>query len=148
MSDSIQRPSWSQYFLMIAEAVSTRADCSRSKVGAVIVSFDNRIISTGYNGAEPGGPSCLKGECPRATTNVEPGSSYDTGPGACIATHAEANALLYAGRQQTKGSILYVTRQPCEGCSKLIKAAGIVRIVWPEGWQEIDYAAPLHPHLH
>lgn len=144
------RPSWGQYFLGIARAVSERADCSKpaGKIGAVLVSSDHRIISTGYPGTEPGGPSCLRGECPRAFAGVEPGSSYDTGPGACISTHAEANAILYAGRSRTQGAILYVTRAPCLGCEKLIKTAGIVKVVWPEGAWEIVYDTPVQPHTH
>ena len=146
----ISRPSWGQYFLSIAYAVSARADCVKpsGKIGAVLVSPDHRIISTGYPGTEPGGPSCLKGECPRALANVEPGSSYDTGPGACISTHAETNAILYAGRSKTQGAILYVTREPCQGCAKLIRASGIIKVVWPEGAWEIVYDVPVQPHTH
>lgn len=128
----VPRPDWNSYFLGIADAVSKRGDCSRRQVGAVVVDKDNRIVSTGFNGSYPGGPSCLAGECPRAQSSVEPGSSYDTGPGACISTHAEANALLYAGRDGTDGSTLYVTFGPCDGCKKMIQAAGIVRVVWPQ----------------
>lgn len=124
------RPDWDSYFLGIAAAVSQRADCSRDKVGAVIVR-DHRIVSTGYNGSPPGGPSCLAGGCPRAYSHVEPGSSYDTGPGSCIAVHAEANALLYAGRDGCVGSTLYLTRPPCGGCLKLIEASGITEIIHP-----------------
>lgn len=128
----MQRPSFDEYFLGIAEAVSRRADCSRRQVGAVVVDKEHRIVSTGYNGSPPGGPSCLGGECPRATSNVDPGSSYDTGPGMCVAVHAEMNALLYAGRDRTNGSTLYVTDAPCDGCRKPIEAAGIVKVVWPQ----------------
>lgn len=126
------RPGWDTYYIGIAKAVAKRADCSRRQVGAVVVDHNNRIVSTGYNGSEPGGPSCLQGECPRARSGVPPGSSYDTGAGACIAVHAEANALLYAGRDGTWGSTLYLTDPPCDGCMKLIKAAGIFKIVWPQ----------------
>jgi dCMP deaminase len=129
------RPSWSDYFLGIAEAVSKRGDCSRRQVGAVIVDQDRRIVSTGYNGTPPGGPSCLKGDCPRVSSGVSPGSSYDTGAGACISTHAEANALLYAGRDGAEGSTLYLTDEPCDGCRKLIASAGIETAVWPDGFE-------------
>lgn len=44
------RPDWDTYFLGVADAVAVRADCRRRQVGAVIVSEDRRIISTGYNG--------------------------------------------------------------------------------------------------
>jgi dCMP deaminase len=122
------RPAWSDYFLGIATAVAARADCSRRQVGAVVVR-DNRIVSTGYNGAPAGHRGCLEGACPRAQSSVEPGSSYDTGPGVCIAIHAEANALLYADRDKCEGATLYITCPPCDGCSKLIAAAGINEVI-------------------
>ena len=149
MSD---RPTWDDYFGNIAVAVSARGDCTRRRVGAVIVK-DNRIVATGYNGAEAGGPSCLKGECPRGkhyrvkcrcpggsrTHAVEcacgqmlpcpeastPGSDYSN----CIAIHAEANAILYADRDKTEGATIYITEEPCADCAKLIRGSGIERIV-------------------
>lgn len=126
------RPDWDAYFLGIAKAVSERGECSRSRVGAVLVK-DRRIRSTGYNGAPMGAPSCLGGFCPRASSNVAPGSSYDTGSGACIAIHAEANALLFASRDDCEGATLYITRSPCDGCFRLIKGSGVAIVVWPEG---------------
>jgi len=49
-----------------------------------------------------------------------------------IATHAEANALLFAARQgiSTEGGTLYVERSPCYACARLIIAAGIARVVY------------------
>ena len=124
------RPGWDDYFLHIAEAVKTRADCSRRKVGAVLVK-DNRIVSTGYNGAPAGHPGCLDGACPRAFTDVAPDSSYDTGPGTCISCHAEQNAIIYADYDKCKGGTIYISEDPCGGCMKLIMGAGIVRVVTP-----------------
>lgn len=61
-----ERPNWNEYFLGIAKAVATRADCTRRKVGAVLVDRQSRIIGTGYNGAGSGALGCLSdGECPR-----------------------------------------------------------------------------------
>jgi len=133
MSDS--RPTWDEYYLGIATAVSVRADCTRRKVGALVVRQQD-IVSTGYNGAPSGDPGCLtEGACPRgrkSTNEVLPGSSYDTGPGACIALHAEQNAIIRAG-DKCRGSILYLTAAPCDGCQRLIKGSGIYRVVWPNG---------------
>lgn len=122
------RVSWDTYFLGLAEAVSVRADCSRRQVGAVIVDEDHRVVSTGYNGSPPGGKSCLAGECPRAQSTVTPGSSYDTGPGACIALHAEQNAIIWADINRLKGSTLYCTDEPCDGCARLIAGVGITTV--------------------
>ena len=126
----MQRPDWDSYFLAIAETVSLRADCSRRQVGAVIVR-DHRIRATGYNGAPSGGRSCLAGECPRGASGVAPGSSYDTGAGACIALHAEQNAIMYASRDDCEGATIYCNHEPCDGCLKMIAGSGIVRAVWP-----------------
>jgi len=124
----VSRPDWDTYFLGIAEAVAARSDCERSKVGAVVVK-DRRIRSTGYNGAPSGAPGCAT--CPRRTSGCEPGAPYDAGATRCVAVHAEANALLYADRADLIGATLYITRAPCENCSKLIAATGVVRVVHP-----------------
>lgn len=120
------RPTWDEYFLKIAEAVSARSDCERSRVGAVVVK-ERRIRATGYNGAPANQPGCLS--CPRRTSSVAPGSDYSN----CVAIHAEANALLYCDREDLIGATLYITREPCYGCRKLIMATGVVRVVTPEG---------------
>lgn len=154
-----ERPSWDSYFLGIAAAVAARADCTRRKVGAVLVGTDRRIIETGYNGAPPGFDGCLSsGACPRGRhypvpqwegddepgacaacrtewpcpEAAEPSSSYDTGPGSCIALHAEANALLRAGIR-AKGTTLYITDRPCDGCMRLVAGAQVAEAIWPGG---------------
>jgi dCMP deaminase len=159
---AVTRPDWDEYFLTITAAVAGRADCTRRRVGAIIV-VDRRIVACGYNGAPAGQPGCLEGACPRgqhyyagktiqvphgsvrtpdgwcACGNawpcpkaVEPGSSYDTGPGACVAIHAEMNCLLFAGAH-SRAADLYITDEPCDGCRKHAVAAGITRIITPLG---------------
>lgn len=128
----LKRPDWDQYFLDGARWVATRADCSRRQVGAMIVR-DHRILATGYNGTLPGKPGCLDGACARASSDVEPGSQYDHGPGKCLSIHAEANALLWAAKTgvPVDGATMYLTDPPCETCERLSVQAGIVRFVYP-----------------
>lgn len=124
------RPDWNSYFLGIADAVAQRSDCRRSKVGAVIVDTRRRIISTGYVGAPAGQPGCLDGACPRGLLTPEqcvPGTAYDN----CISHHAEVNALLYSDRSRHQNGRIYVTREPCHWCYKLIQAAGLHSAVYP-----------------
>ena len=128
------RPEWDAYFLGITKAVAARADCRRAQHGCIIVK-DKRIVSTGYNGSPVGGPSCLAGECPRGLLSNEQCrslSSYEN----CVAIHAEANAIAYANRSDTVGATLYVTGIQCDMCRKLTMAAGINRVVWPDGQEE------------
>lgn len=125
----VERPSWDDYYVNIAKAVSRRGECSRRQVGAVIVK-DQTIISTGYNGAPPGEQSCLTGNCPRARSDVQPGTDY--AQSGCTAIHAESNAIMRAGLAKCAGATIYVTETPCVLCYPLIRAAGISRVVTEE----------------
>lgn len=125
------RPSWDEYFLGIAEAVAARADCTRRKVGAVLVT-DGQVVSTGYNGTvDAGQPGCLSGACPRGQKSYEEVpefTSYAIGDvGGCIAVHAEFNAMDQAvARGLTlRGSTIFVTCQPCEWCAGTMKSLGV-----------------------
>lgn len=123
----MSRPTWTEYYLGIAEAVSKRGECSRRQVGAVIVK-DHTIVATGYNGAPPGQASCLDGGCPRAFSDAVPGTGY--AESGCVAVHAEANAIIRAGRDRCVGSTMYLTDEPCDLCAPLLDAAGIARAIW------------------
>lgn len=121
------RPNWDEYFLNIAKEVASRSTCPRASVGAVIVK-DNRILSTGYNGAPPGEPHCTDVGC-------------DMVNGHCERTiHAETNAVVQAARFGTPvdGATLYIwsirhnTGKPVESCVKceqVMKAAGISKVI-------------------
>lgn len=128
------RPSWDRYFQQLAAAVALRADCRRRRVGALVVDPQYRVVITGYNGAPPGKPGCLSGACPRgllSDAEAPAYSSYDTGPGACIAIHAEANCLVHGDTSRMRGGTMVITDAPCLGCMKLIAGSGIIRVVWP-----------------
>lgn len=126
---TLHRPDWDDYFLIIARSVSARADCRRARHGAVIVSTDHRIVSTGYNGSAPGGPSCLEGACTRGHLLESQVAHNQADYSNCIALHAEQNAIAFADHRDTVGATLYITGTPCDMCAKLVAAAGIVRIV-------------------
>lgn len=113
----------------IAREASTRATCKRRKVGAVLTR-NNRVVSTGYNGAPEGQDHCLDVGC-------------DMENGHCVRTiHAEANALIQAGLSGgpgTDGATLYTTASPCRACMGLIINAGVKRIVYAD-----PYIDPSH----
>lgn len=121
-----QRPSWDEYFMDIAQAVATRATCSRRMVGAVIVK-DKRILSTGYNGApvglrhcnHDGGADLIDGHCARST-------------------HAEQNAIVQAARHGIgiQGATMYCTDHPCLTCAKLLINAGVERVVYAQPYPD------------
>lgn len=128
-----QRPDWDGWGLSLARTVSARADCTRRRVGAVILDAEHRVVATGYNGAPAGQPGCLTdGACPRGQLSLaeQPGMvGYDRPDARCDALHAEMNAVIYAGRDRAAGGTLYCTDEPCHMCSLVIAAAGIARVV-------------------
>lgn len=129
------RLSWDRYFLELAKTASLRADCTRSRVGAVLIDSSHRVLSIGYNGAPSGAPGCLTSNaCPRGRLSYEELPSNND-YSSCIAIHAEVNAVLFANPEDREGSTLYITRRPCTDCHELILQEGILWIVWetPDG---------------
>lgn len=138
------RPSWDEYYLLGTQWAALRGDCTRSKVGALLVDRrSHRIIAHGYNGTSPGVPGCLLGNCPRGLLTFQecpPDSDYSN----CIAQHAEWNCLNYAIDHEPwydfKDTIMYVSRKPCHLCLPYLQAEGVSRVTWPSG--SLDLTLP------
>ncbi|HPO90613.1 MAG TPA: cytidine/deoxycytidylate deaminase family protein [Victivallales bacterium] len=122
-----KRPDWDDYFMSIAEVISTRSNCLRRHVAAVIVK-DERIISSGYNGTPRGIKNCNEGGCPRCSSNVQSGHKLTE----CICCHAEENAIVQAAYHgiSIKGATIYTTYCPCLLCTKMIINSGIKEVVY------------------
>lgn len=113
------RLDWDQYFMQIANVVSSRATCDRKNVGAVIVK-DRAILSTGYNGSVAGCPHC---------DDV----GHDYVDGHCVRTvHAECNAIAQAAKHgvSVEGADVYVNTFPCWNCFKILANSGIKNIFY------------------
>lgn len=135
------RVSWDEYFMQIAEIVKTRSTCLRREVGAVIVK-DNRIITTGYNGAPSGLKHCTEmGGCERERLGIPSGQRHEL----CRALHAEQNAIIQAANLgiSTAGATIYITLQPCVICAKMLINAGITRIVHKGAYPDLLSASML-----
>ena len=138
------RPNWDEYFLSIAKAVATRSTCRRRQVGAVLT-IDNRIVATGYNGSATRQGHCVDGYCPRGLLSYGEKPAYSGDYSDCTATHAEINAfnsfLAYGNTYETmsREMTLYVTDEPCGECEfKLAEIEdefhlGMLTIRWPDG---------------
>src|SRR3990167_1211551 len=126
----MKRPSWDEYFMMMADVAKRRADCTRRQVGSIIVR-DFRIISTGYNGTPHKIKNCSEGGCLRCQKRDKgeiKGYEYEE---SCVCIHAEQNAIIQAAYLgiSTKGATLYSTANPCSTCAKMIINAGIIKVV-------------------
>jgi len=121
MSDKKQLR-YDKAYLRMAREWAKLSHCKRKQVGALIVK-DRMIISDGYNGT----PTGFENHC-----------EDEEGYTKWYVLHAEANAILKvaSSTQSAKGATLYITLSPCKECSKLIHQAGIVRVVYEQGYKD------------
>ena len=130
----MNRPSWDEYFMQMAELTATRSTCLRRQVGAAIV-CDRHVVATGYNGAPRGIAHCEeRGGCLRQQMNIPSGERHEL----CRALHAEQNAIIQAAAlgQSVEGATIYITHQPCVICAKMIINAGIKRKIIKNGYHD------------
>lgn len=117
----VARPTFDQVFMEIAHVVAKRATCPRASVGCVITK-DNVIVSTGYNGALRSLPHCTDAGCTMINGSCE------------RAIHAEQNAVALAGRSLV-GCTVYVTHYPCYRCFRILAQSGVREIHYANGYR-------------
>ena len=120
--------SFDDIYMDLAQNLSRKSHCVKAKVGAVI-SKDTRIVSLGYNGPPAGTHNCDQ-EWP------QDGCARDRKGGCSLALHAEANAILYASKNQItmEGATLYVTLSPCLAFAKIIYTTGIKKVIYLDSY--------------
>ena len=111
--------SWDEYFMGVAKLAAHRSKDPSTQVGACIVSQDNIIISTGYNGMPKG---CSDDEFPWDREGEQ--TKYP------FVVHAELNAILNANGRDLRGSRVYVALFPCNECAKAIIQSGVKEVVY------------------
>jgi dCMP deaminase len=123
---------WDNRFMKLAREISTWSKDPSTKIGAVIVNDERRILATGYNGF------------PRGIEDTDE-RLKDREQKYPLIVHGEMNALmnaLYSG-VSVKDATLYVWGLPiCAECTKNVIQSGIKRVVVPfpehapEKWQK------------
>jgi len=117
---------WGARFLGLAEHIAGWSKDPSTKVGAVIVDPDHRIVSLGFNGAP-------RGVEDREDRLHDRPIKYQT------TVHAEMNAILFA-RRGLVGCALYTwPLPPCAHCAGAIIQSGLSHVVSPqpsERWVE------------
>jgi dCMP deaminase len=128
-----ERMGLDEYFMRVARLVSRRSTCTRRPVGA-IVTKNKRILTTGYNGAPRNLRHCLEVGCLREELGIRSGERHEL----CRGVHAEQNAIIQGAVFGTtlEGGSIYTTTFPCVMCSKIIINAGLVEIVYAEGYPD------------
>jgi dCMP deaminase len=114
-----QCPKWDQRFLELSRHISGWSKDPSTKVGAIIVDDQRRVVSMGYNGLPQGVEDTVER---LENRNIK----YK------ITIHAEKNALAFA-KTDLKGMTIYTwPLMPCAACASSIIQSGIKRIVSPK----------------
>lgn len=113
---------WHELFMGAAVLVSKRSKDPNTKVGATVVSPDNRVVGLGYNGFPRGCedtsfPWSRKGEGSILNTKYP------------FVVHAEVNAI-HNSIIKPLGCTVYSTLFPCHECAKFIIQSGITRVYY------------------
>ena len=106
---------WDLRFLEMARNAASWSKDPSTKVGAIIVDDDKRVISVGYNGF------------PKGVTDDE--RLHDREEKYKMIVHAERNALLFANKDVKNCSIYTYPFMPCSVCAGMVIQAGIKRVV-------------------
>ena len=110
---------WDEYYLKIAEVISSKSKDPSTKVGCALVRPDHSLCSTGFNGF----PQKML-DLPDYLNNRD--EKYSR------VVHAEINALIFAG-EFVKGYTAYTYPVgPCDRCVVALLQAGVSRFVFPE----------------
>jgi dCMP deaminase len=112
--------SWDEYFMGVAMLSAMRSKDPSTQVGACIVSPNNKIVGTGYNGFPNG---CNDDTFPWGRDGGRLDTKY------AYVVHAELNAILNSNGPVHECTI-YVALFPCEECAKAIIQSGIKRVVY------------------
>jgi dCMP deaminase len=127
---------WYRRFMRLAREISTWSKDPSSRIGAVIVNEDRRILATGYNGFPAG--------------IADDHRWHDKATKYPLVIHGEMNCILNALRSgvSVTGATLFVYGLPiCGECAKMIAQSGISRVVlmdpnvpekerWFKSWNE------------
>lgn len=113
-------------FIKQAKNASRQSKDPTTKVGAVVVSSENNVLGTGWNGHPKLSPTDL-----RNNDDVFPWNKRGPDNKHLYVCHAELNAIAHS-TGSLKGATIYVTLNPCNECAKLIVQVGIKRVVYAE----------------
>ena len=107
---------WDLRFLELAKLVSTWSKDPSTKVGAVIIDDNRRVVSVGYNGFPKG-----VRDSEHRLGNREVKYNY--------MVHAERNAMLFANSIPKNSTIYTYPFMPCSECAGMVIQSGIKKVV-------------------
>ena len=115
--------SWEEYFMNICDQLKLRSPDPKTKVGSILVSKNNRILSAGFNGLPAG-----------CDENID---WADRELVRSLIIHSEVNTILYS-QSRYENATLLTSLSPCVDCIKIIAAANIKKIIYKDEFRDLE----------
>lgn len=119
-----------KYLNEAQEYADSYSGCKKVAVGSILLpKTDSNIVVYGCNTSLP--VSCRETGCRRVELYGEDSKNHRL-PSDCRSIHSEIDVITQAAKwgYPTNGSILIVTRYPCEACARAIVNAGIREVYY------------------
>lgn len=131
-SESIIRAEldWDEYFMSLAVVASKRSKDRETKVGAVVVSTDKKVLGIGWNGHPKIESGENQGKNDHLFTWEKIIEDYERNKHLYVC-HAVLNAIMHSSGS-LKGATIYVTLNPSNECAKVIVQSGVKKVIYME----------------
>ena len=127
MPVKIPNKAWEETFFRDVYNYASRSKDPRTKVGAVLVHWDEKnSFSHGYNGF------------PRNVLDLD--SRWERPEKYFFVCHAEVNSILNCARlgAATKGAVMSTQGIPCSNCAQAICQAGLKEVIIHQQWLNFE----------
>lgn len=127
VDQTVKKMTWDEYFFDLISCIKNKSKDNSTKIGCVIVSEDNEILSTGFNGFPRGVIDNISARYQRETKLF-------------LTEHSERNSIYAAAKRGTSlnGSKIYVNGYPCAECMRAIIQSGIKEVVIKDNSKEFN----------
>lgn len=119
----MSKEKWDYRFIELCKLIASWSKDPSTKVGAVVVDQDKRVVSLGYNGFP-------KGVCDDEERYLNRDIKYK------YVVHAERNAIVFANQSLKNCTIYTWPLMPCSACAGIIIQSGISKVVSVENNNE------------
>jgi len=115
---------WNEYFMTFVFDAALKSKDELTKIGAIIVTPDNHIVSTGYNSFPTGINDHFESRQQR------PNKYF-------YMEHSERNAIYAAAKKgiHTEKCVMYTMGMPCADCARAIIQSGIKAVWISDRWE-------------
>ena len=117
---------WDEYLMRLVYTVALKSKDESTKFGAVVVTQDNSIVSTGYNSF----PRGLNDNIPERQQRPLKYMYF---------AHAEQNAVFNAAKigKSLKNCVMFTQGVPCADCARAVVQSGITKVIVHYQWEKV-----------